>query len=79
MRGPKSLAGLKPACVSGAMTVISAPTVAPINGGIKMLFLWMSLFFGFVRLKITKANTAVPKASAKKAVAVDTGELKREG
>mmetsp|Transcript_41281 Transcript_41281/g.96807 ORF Transcript_41281/g.96807 Transcript_41281/m.96807 type:complete len:150 (-) Transcript_41281:644-1093(-) len=66
IRGPKSRAGLKPACVSGAITDISAPTVAPITGGIIIGCSDVVLFLEFVTLKTTKASTAVPNASAKK-------------
>ena len=81
IRGPKSLAGLNPACVNGANTAINAPTVIPINGGIKippppLLLSFVILFFEFVNANITNASTPVPTASAKNAVPVEIGELK---
>ena len=45
-----------------------APTVAPMRGGTKTLFLTVS-FFGWVSAKIVKAKMQVPRASAKQAVA----------
>jgi hypothetical protein len=72
--GPKSLAGLKPACVKGAKTQMSPPTVKPIRGGTNPSF--TVSFFGLVNAKMTNARIAVPTLSARKAVVVVTGELK---
>lgn len=71
LTGPKSLAGLNPAWVKGAITDINAPTVAPIRGGIKFELSDIVLLFLFVKAKITNARIPVPNASAKKAVFQD--------
>ena len=73
--GPKSLAGFKPAWVSGARNAMRAPTVAPIIGGANPPFI--ASFFSFVKAKMTKARTPVPMNSARNAVAVETGDLRR--
>uniref|UniRef100_A0A7S0BYE8 Uncharacterized protein n=1 Tax=Proboscia inermis TaxID=420281 RepID=A0A7S0BYE8_9STRA len=64
-RGPKSRAGLNPAWVRGAITVMRDATVPPMRRG--AAFGGISSFLGEVTLKITKDSMAVPSASAKKA------------
>ena len=72
--GPKSRAGLNPACVNGAKTEMSPPTVNPIRGGTNPLF--TVSFFGWVNAKMTNARIAVPMLSARNATLVVTGKLK---
>ena len=73
IRGPKSLAGLKPACVKGAKTAMSPPTVKPIKGGMNPPF--TASFLGLVNAKMTKARIPVPTLSARNATKVVTGDL----
>jgi len=74
--GPKSLAGLNPAWVRGAITAMSAPTVRPMIGGTKPVFIVS--FFWFVKAKITKDRIPVPKASARNAIETVIGFLKEQ-
>jgi hypothetical protein len=72
-RGPKSRAGLNPACVNGAKTAMRAPTVKPISGGMKESLI--PSFFSFVSEKMTNDSMAVPIVSARNAIPVDIGGL----
>jgi hypothetical protein len=71
--GPKSRAGLNPACVNGARTAINPPTVSPIMGGTNVPDI--PLFLEFVKAKMTKDSIPVPTVSASNATTVETGAL----
>ena len=73
-RGARSLAGLNPACVSGAKTHISVVSAMPIAIGV--IGPGPDLFSLAVNPKITRANRSVPKNSAQMAVMCDTGFAK---
>ena len=69
-RGARSLAGLNPACVSGAKTQIKVVSVIPIATGV--IGPGPDLFSLAVNPKITRANKSVPKNSAQMAFICET-------
>ena len=74
-RGPKSRAGLKPPCVSGASRLIKTATVNPTKNG-HMPPRAIRPFRLSVSAKIMKTRMAVPNAST---AAAPAGEIERPG
>src|SRR5712691_5639193 len=65
-RGPKSLAGFRPACVRGAIMEMIAATPSPITSGAEPDDGRLG-FLAWVTAQINRASIAVPTSSAEKA------------
>ena len=70
-RGPRSRAGLKEACDSPAIIMISSPTVAPTISGKNQAAGALALRFSSSE-KTTKISTAVPSTSPSKPSQIGT-------
>ena len=75
-RGPKSRAGLKHACVKGAMTAMSTATVRPMNTGASRPA-GAALLRSSVTANTTRARMRVPSSSAANAAGSETSSFSR--